>query len=144
MSGEGLIAAARPARAAPVLPPLCATCANCATGRMANGDPAAALPDGWDALFLSGDGLALFCDDCVASGRMEQFRALAGAPRHQSWRYPGAVLALYRPSCRDILVATPDGMAAISVADAAALTSAIASALATRTATLPPEQEICA
>ncbi|UZW55530.1 hypothetical protein NUH86_01625 [Sphingobium sp. JS3065] len=96
---------------------------------MEQGVPACSLPEGWDALFVPGDDLALFCANCIAAGKMEMFRATAQLPRQQRWRMPGAIIALYRPASREVLIATPDGMATLSEADAEALVAAIGGAL---------------
>lgn len=125
MSGEGFpIAADRRIHGDLVQ---CCTC-----DAMHQGVALSSLPSGWDALFIAGDGLALFCGACVHSGRMEMFRATAHLPRQQQWRFSTCVIAIYRPATREILIATPDGMAAISEADAEALVASISGALSDR------------
>lgn len=104
----------------------------CTCDALHQGVPLSSLPDGWDALFIAGDGLALFCAPCVTAGRMELFRAAAHLPRQQAWKFSTCVIALYRPASREVLIATPDGMAAISEHDAETLIAAIGGALADR------------
>lgn len=91
-----------------------------------------ALPAGWDALFLPDIGPVFFCPDCAAGGQVEIERAARTLPRRQRWAMPRAVLALYRPAAREVLIATPDGMAALAEADAERLRDALDGALATR------------
>lgn len=104
----------------------------CTCDAMHQGVPSSSLPAGWDAFFIAGDGLALFCSACVSAGRMELFRATAQLPRQQQWRFATCIISIYRPATREILIATPDGMAAISEADAEALVASIGGALADR------------
>jgi hypothetical protein len=104
----------------------------CTCDALHQGVPPSSLPDGWDALFIAGDEPALFCAPCVSAGRMELFRAAAQLPRQQAWAFSTCVIAFYRPASREVLIATPDGMAAISERDAEALVSAIGGALADR------------
>lgn len=92
----------------------------------------AALPAGWDALRTPGYAPAYFCTDCVDGGTMEQYRAQQGLPRRAQWRFGNGIMAVYRPAARQVLLATPDGMAEISEREAEQLVAAIAAALATR------------
>lgn len=97
---------------------------------MIQGVPIHALPDGWDALRVPGFLAMVFCDCCVGSGRMEEVRARQGLPRRQRWRYPGAILAIYRPAAREVLIATPDGLAELAEDEARRLHAALGAALA--------------
>ncbi len=112
----------------PVLTADLVQCSGCEA--MAQGVPLHALPDGWDALRVPGYLAMVFCDACVGSGRMEEVRARQGLPRRQRWRYPGAILAVYRPQAREVLIATPDGLAELSEGEARRLHAALGSALA--------------
>ena len=105
-------------------------CAGCAA--LHQGLGAAELPAGWDALFLPGEGWALWCAGCVAAGLMESERAYRGLPRREEWRIPPAVMALYRPLAREVLVAVPGGQAVLPEADAERLCAALTGALAVR------------
>ena len=94
--------------------------------------PDAALPTGWDVMRAPGIGPAYFCTGCVGRGAMEHYRAQQGLPRRARWRFPGGIMAVYRPEARQVLLATADGMAEISEEEAEHLVAAIAAALATR------------
>lgn len=104
----------------------------CTCDALHQGVPASSIPHGWDVLFDVGEGLALFCTACVRAGRMEMFRATAQLPRQQQWKFSTCVIAVYRPASREVLVVTPDGVAALSERDAEALVAAIGGALADR------------
>ncbi len=105
-------------------------CSGCTA--MAQGVPAPSLPRGCDGLFVPMDGLHLFCVDCVRNGRMEWLRARNGLTRRAHWRLPDAVLAIYRPAARQVLIVTPDGMAELDEDEAEKLRDALTSALAMR------------
>ncbi|MBY2957573.1 hypothetical protein FIV32_02260 [Sphingomonadales bacterium 58] len=122
MSGEGMIASG--GRADIVQ---CFTCSD-----MVQDVPDGALPGGWDALREPGYSPAFFCASCIVRGSMEHYRARLGLPRRERWRFQGGVMALYRPAARQLLIATPDGMAEISEREAEQLHAAIGAALATR------------
>ncbi|MDF0540808.1 hypothetical protein PX699_00500 [Sphingobium sp. H39-3-25] len=105
-------------------------CSSCT--EMHQGVPDAALPAGWDMLIVPVEGAHLFCPECVRWGRMEHLRALNGLPRRQRWAMRGGVMAIYRPAARQVLVATPDGMAELTEDEADRLRDALSSALAMR------------
>jgi late competence protein required for DNA uptake (superfamily II DNA/RNA helicase) len=105
-------------------------CSSCT--EMHQGVPEGALPSGWDMLFVPMEGAHLFCPECLRFGRMEHLRALNGLPRRQHWRLPDAVMAVYRPAARQVLIATPDGMAELSEEEADRLRDALTNALAMR------------
>lgn len=105
-------------------------CSGCT--EMAQGIPLHALPNGWDALRVPGYLPMLFCDLCVGSGRMEEVRARQGLPRREQWAYPKGIHAFYRPAARELLLATPEGFAQMSEAEAERLHSALGEALAVR------------
>lgn len=104
----------------------------CTCDALHQGVPLSSLPDGWDALFVAGDDVALFCAACVIAGRMELFRATTQLPRPQWWKFSTCIIAVYRPASREILIATPDGTARLSEQDAETLVAAVGGALADR------------
>ena len=105
-------------------------CFSCSA--MEQGVAGSALPQGWDALRVPGYEPSFFCAACVDQGSMEEYRAQQGLPRRASWRFPGGIMAVLRPAARQVLLATPDGMADIGEREAELLNAAIGAALETR------------
>ena len=99
---------------------------------MVQGLSEAALPAGWDVARTPGCSPVYFCTVCVDAGTMEQYRAQQGLPRRAQWRFANGIMAVYRPATRQVLLATPDGMAEICEHEAEQLVAAIAAALSTR------------
>jgi hypothetical protein len=104
----------------------------CACGAQADGVDVPCLPAGWDALFVAGQGWMTFCAGCADCEVMEMTRASRAWPRRKSWAYPGGIMGVLRPAAREVLLATPDGMAVLSEEDAIRLRDALDGALAMR------------
>ncbi|CAN5337573.1 hypothetical protein BH10PSE12_BH10PSE12_02950 [soil metagenome] len=105
-------------------------CTTCATRQ--DGVLAGMLPPGWNGQFLMGHGWSLFCQACADAGLMELHRAAHVGPRRQRWCYPDGIMGVYRPLAREVLLATPEGMAVMSEGDAMRLRDAIDGALLMR------------
>ena len=90
------------------------------------------LPIGWDVMRVPGYKPTYFCLRCVDGGAMELYRAQQGLPRRARWRFSGGILAFYQPAARQVLLATPEGMAELSEQEAEQLHAALGEALAVR------------
>lgn len=104
-------------------------CAGC--GKIHQGLAATELPEGWDALHVSGSGWSFYCAGCIVAGLMESERAARALPRREEWRIPDAIMAFYRPAAGEVLLAVPGGQAVLPENDARRIAQAITGALAT-------------